>query len=136
MVLRTFSERTCHLNGFRNMFNLTLCFNFDFSSAWPILGHASPTRQFLNGTHKLSGTGSGQNGPARGSVLSLRSQKRAGISRVMAEKCTRVPWTFLFKFARTSFFRSGRTGQWEATLEHGLICVDLHPIYRIVWCLT
>ena len=51
------------------MFNLTLCFNFDFSSARPILGHASPTRQFLNGTHKLSGTGSGQNGPARGSEL-------------------------------------------------------------------
>ena len=65
--------------------------------------------------------GSVQIVPAHGSEL-LSSQapapvgQSAGISRVVAGKCTRALWTFPFKLVRTNSFRPARTDKGTATL--------------------
>ena len=64
-------------------------------------------------------TGSGQNGPAHGSEWLrslLQSAKVRDSGELWREKCTRMPWTFPVKLARTSSFQPARTGKWRATL--------------------
>ena len=38
------------------------------------------------------------------------------------EKCTRAPWTFPFKLARTGSFRPARTDRWKATVVNVSSC--------------
>ena len=65
-------------------------------------------------------TSSGQNGPAHGSEP-LSSPAPVGQSagkELWREKCTREPWTFPFKLARTSSsFSAGQNGQMESELK-------------------
>ena len=67
-------------------------------------------------------TGSGENGSAQGSgPLSyptpvVPSTKAREFGELWQEKCTRAPWTFPFKLARTSSFRPARTDKWKTTI--------------------
>ena len=70
---------------------------------------SGPPRQFLNGTHEFSELVLARMSllmDQSRSVLPLRSAKAQELGELWWEKCTRAPWTFPLKLARTSSFRA------------------------------
>ena len=87
------------------------------------------SRQFIIGTHKFSELVSGQNGPAHGSEppsFPLRSAKSRTLRELWHEKCTRAPWTFPFKLAKTSYLQPGQTGLLNSDLSNPNVVFSGH----------
>ena len=68
-----------------------------------------------------------ENVRARLGLLHLSS----GIWRMVAGKCTRAPWTFPFKLARTRSFRPVRTDKWKTTLVSSSPLISAQNVARI-----
>ena len=89
--------------------------------AFHLPGLAGPTSQFLNVTHEFSELVLARMSllmDQSRSVLPLRSAKAREFGDwLWREKCTRAPWPFPFKLARTSSFRPARADKWKATLD-------------------
>ena len=85
--------------------------HFQSEVALHLFGLTGLTSQFLNGTHEFSELVLARMvllmDESR-SVLPLRSAKAREFGELWREKCTRAPWTFPFKLARTSSFRPVR----------------------------
>ena len=92
----------------------------DYENSKARFHFSGQTSQFsINGTHKLSKPILARMTllmDQSRSVLRLWSAKAWESAELWREKCTRAPWTFLFKLARTSSFGLARPDKWRATL--------------------
>ena len=64
-------------------------------------------------------------------ILPPRSAKAQEFGELWREKCTRAPWTFPFKLARTGSLRPARTSKRKATLECHSV-KDYRSTYKII----
>ena len=103
---------------------------------------AGPTSQLLNETHEFSELVLARLTPLMDksrSVFSLRLAKARAreFGEFWREKCTRAPWTFPLKLARTSSSRPARTDTWKATeVWTGKMKFDLVLLLKICYGLT
>ena len=89
--------------------------------AFHLSGLSGQTSQFLNGTHEFLELVLARMSlliDLSRSVLPLRSAKAREFGELWREKCTRTPWTFQFKLARSISFRPAGSVKWKTTLDY------------------
>ena len=91
----------------------------------PFVPSVRSDQSVLKWNGRVLRTGSGQNGPVHGSgplsCHALRPAKTRGFGELWREKCTRAPWTFPFRLARTSSFQLARTDRWAVESDLSLV---------------